>query len=61
MLKDCGVGMARLPGQQLGTVLVDRSVGNVGTTRGRPPGAPARRPVGRSVADWWPQGGAEAP
>jgi hypothetical protein len=50
MLKDCGVGVAMLPGQELGTSLVDRPVGNVGTTRGRPSGWPARLPVGRPVA-----------
>lgn len=35
-MKVCGVVVAMLPGQELGTCLVDRSSVNVGTIHGRP-------------------------
>ena len=48
-MKDCGVAVAMLPGQELGISLVDRHMVNVGTIRGCLIGLVAN-PVGVSAA-----------
>lgn len=59
-MKDCGVVVAMLPEQELGTSLVDRSSSERGN-HPRSPSGPASLVQGRPVAGRGPWDGAEVP
>ena len=57
-VKVCGVGVAMLPGQQVGASLVDRCAVNVGTVCGcPPPDRPGRVRAGPSSTEGHGRGG----